>query len=229
MFIAFAGALTAVASELVTLTNAEGHEIKATLVNLNNEQLTIRMEDGRSFTFPVATLDEDSQEIVRQWQILQIVARDLRISYNDKKIGTVDSDDGIYIIDREQTVIEVDLENKSRTALEGLRVEYNALIKREPLGGSDDAGTAEHFERLRGAMEALRLEPRQRLSLQSEVFEIRDSKLDSSYYFAGDGQERAKDKIEGIWIRLYIGDILVFEESRPRAFSEENGWEQPRD
>ena len=66
-FTAFnASPLAGQGAEFRTFTNARGQTLRAQFVSLANDQVTIRREDGQSFTLPLASLSQADQDFVKQ-------------------------------------------------------------------------------------------------------------------------------------------------------------------
>lgn len=55
-------------AELRSWTNAEGKTIEADLVSLEGEDITLKMENGRTYTFPLESLSAADQEFAKAWQ-----------------------------------------------------------------------------------------------------------------------------------------------------------------
>lgn len=54
-------------AEILTLTDIEGREMKAEVIDFTGKFLKIRREDGREFNLPPETLSKESLEKVNQW------------------------------------------------------------------------------------------------------------------------------------------------------------------
>lgn len=55
-------------------TNTAGKTITAEPISLQGEDLTLRMENGREYTIPLASLSQDDQAFAREWQEEQAAA-----------------------------------------------------------------------------------------------------------------------------------------------------------
>ena len=51
-----------------------------------------------------------------------------------------------------------------------------------------------------------------------------ESKLESGYIWGNGAKKTSKDKLEGIWVKIYIGDKLVHEISKPENMMRKEKW-----
>lgn len=56
------------AGELRDWTNSAGKTISAELISLQGDDITLKMENGRDYTFPLASLSTEDQEFAKTWQ-----------------------------------------------------------------------------------------------------------------------------------------------------------------
>lgn len=57
-------------------TNAEGKTISADIVSLSGGEITLKMDNGREYTFPLATLSEADQAFAQEWLEQKAAAAD---------------------------------------------------------------------------------------------------------------------------------------------------------
>lgn len=58
-------------AELRSWTNSEGKTIEADLISLEGEEITLKMENGRTYTFALASLSAPDQEFAKAWKAEQ--------------------------------------------------------------------------------------------------------------------------------------------------------------
>ena len=66
----------AATAELRTWTNSSGKEITAEITALSGDEITLKLESGRAYTFPLASLSAEDQEFARNWQTGQAALAD---------------------------------------------------------------------------------------------------------------------------------------------------------
>jgi hypothetical protein len=51
-----------------------------------------------------------------------------------------------------------------------------------------------------------------------------ESKLAPGYIWANGGKKTSKDDLKGIWVKIYVGDKLVHQQSRPENMMRKEAW-----
>jgi hypothetical protein len=216
---------TLLSAEPRTFTDHAGHTVTAELVSVENNQVTIRRDDGQSFTLAIASLSDEDQKYLSDWSSKKKAADkqapDEKFVPNPKKIvvglsrGKFDSRtlakfDG-YIHKHEDWGYNVQIINKHLRPLEKIRFEYNLFARTfsDTTSPTMISGTKSIATLKAGGSETFRTQ-------STEVCKRRD------IYFGNESGE-----LRGIWIRLYVGDQLVSEQSSPESLMTKEKWSKP--
>jgi len=204
-----------------TFTDQMGRTITAELISVQNDQATIRRADGQTFTLAVATLHEDDQKYIHEWAATQPAKKNTpedKFVLDPKKItvglsrGKFDSHtlaqyEG-YIHKHEDWGYTVQITNTHLRPLEKIRLEYNLFARTfSDISSPTFVADKKVIEKLKtGGSETFR-------TRTAEVCKRKDM------YFGNESGE-----LRGIWIRLYVGDQLVSEQSSPESLIGKEKW-----
>jgi hypothetical protein len=80
------------------------------------------------------------------------------------------------------------------------------------------------MKRLKGNASLKTLEARTEGSVHTKEFPMLESKLAPGYIWANGGKKTSKDDLKGIWVKIYVGDKLVHQQSRPENMMRKEAW-----
>ena len=66
---------------------------------------------------------------------------------------------------------------------------------------------------------------RETVTLTTELIPMLKSQLEPGYIWANGAKKTSKDKLEGIWVKIFVGDKLVREVSKPENMMRKEPWE----
>jgi hypothetical protein len=116
----------------------------------------------------------------------------------------------------------VDLENTSDTSLENIEVRYCFLAFHMEVAA--DKRREGKTEIVRGSLTIPLLKPRSEFSFDSIKADMMNTALQSGYVWRDGGKDDSKDKLDGIWIRLYYQGHFISEWSSPSSLKEKYDW-----
>lgn len=124
-----------------------------------------------------------------------------------------------------QKAFAVKIENRSFQAAEGLEVRYIVFVERQMIGTKEGD---ERLQRLFGKVPVETIKPHGTFEFETVASEIKEARLDGDYYFKNGGARKAEDRLAGLWVRLYRGEEMVAEFTRPVTLAQKEEWrEQP--
>ncbi len=213
-----------IAAEPRTFTDQMGRTITAELISVQNDQVTIRRTDGQTFTLATSTLNDDDRKYIREWVSAQPAkksAAEDKFILNPKKLtvglsrGKFDSHtlaqfEG-YIHKHEDWGYTVQITNTHLRPIEKIRLEYNLFARTfNDISSPTFVSDTKTIDKLKAG--------------GSEIFRTRTAEVckRKDIYFANESGE-----LRGIWIRLYVGDQLISEQSSPESLMTKEKWTKP--
>jgi len=208
-----------------TFTDQMGRTISAEIVSVQNDQATIRRTDGQTFTLAISTLSDDDQKYIRDWSAAQPApkpAAEEKPVVDPKKItvglsrGKFDSHtlykyEG-YIHKHEDWGYTVQITNTHLRSLEKIRLEYNLFARTySDVSSPTLVSGSKTIDTLKTG--------------GSEIFRTRTAEVckRKDIYYGNEGGE-----LRGIWIRLYVDNQLVSEQSSPDSLMTKEIWSKPQ-
>lgn len=208
-----------------TFTDTQGRKIEAEIIEIIGANVTLRLPSGKSSTIPIAKLSETDRDFIALWKstspadagdgskgapttpaninnLIEIDAKKVRLEKGQKKKETRGEST------EERWVFAVEVRNKSRAALEGLKLSYRVYVL--PLASKklgldpDDAVNG-------GILTLDKVAASGVLKKNTEEVVLKRVELDGDYEFIDGSRNKLEDKLEGIWIKVWQGDRKVAE------------------
>ena len=222
LFALWIGALHA--EEPRTFTDQFGRTIKAEVISVDANTAKVKREDGQVFDLPIEKLSEEDQAWLKNWKspsaseakpkVFTPVPGSVTISASR---GKFDSDTAYQSAYSKATYEEwgfsVQLTNTTLYPIENLRMEYRIY-------GRLHGGSQQREQRGVKAIETLG-------ARKSAVFRTKTFRV---YRFrSNSGAYTYKGGLDGIWARLYCGDVLLGEYASPENLITEQTWDSAPD
>ncbi|MEM9478523.1 MAG: hypothetical protein AAGA58_02550 [Verrucomicrobiota bacterium] len=194
----------------------DGRKIEATLIGHRDNGKTIVLQMGtKEYALPITKFSIDDQVYIMEWVEKNPgkMAVDFRF-YADLReerssSSKVDYDERLQVFPR---TYSISMSNNSGGPVSGMRVELQVLIEDwiDTLGGFRHlaySGTHRSAKllRLKGTLENVDLGANERLDMDTPTFTI-EKYVDRD---GGSVDIAKKDRVMGVWIRVYIGDTMV--------------------
>lgn len=221
-------------SDWRTLTDTQGRSLRAQLVSATDDEVTIKREDGRTFTLKVNTLSAADQKAIREFAKKprpipagSLVVEMSRGMHSSEK---VDSDviltTGEIVKNGRTTTTEkwgytVTLQNKNPMPIEGLRAEYRLFATVDNVHADEKKGL------LKKSAYSTKIDPiavHDRISFRTETINASKMRYNGNIVSAKTGDSSSRETLVGIWIRIYRGDELIIESSMPAGLADKEKW-----
>lgn len=217
-----------------TLTDTQGRSLRAQFISATDDEVTIRREDGQTFTLKVAQLSTADQKAVREFakKPQPIPAGALIAEMSRGKFATekVDSDviltTGAIVKNGRTTTTEkwgynVTLQNKSAVPISGLRAEYRLFATVDSVHEKEDQGA---LKKKAYTTKIDTIPVHDRVSFRTETINASKMHYNGNIVSAKTGDSTSRETLVGIWIRIYRGDELVMESSMPAGLADKEKW-----
>ncbi|MFA6288877.1 MAG: hypothetical protein WC661_15960 [Opitutaceae bacterium] len=213
-------------AEMRTFTDKQGRSLKAELVSVDGDKVTIKREDGQTFTLSLATLSDDDRQFVKEWakqQAALIPAGSFEIQLSRGKFDTKKKDEGGIIVSEEQWGYTVTLVNRTSKSFPGARVDYILFVKPDNEPGKDSA--AAPLKQKPGSKRIDVIGGRDSVNFRTEAITIFKQQLKAGYIWTKTGDSSSmRDTLHGVWVRAYVGDQLVSEFCSPEGLAKTEKW-----
>ena len=224
---AFVLAAASVQGAYREFTDQQGRSMKAELINVIGSKVRIKRDDGATFNVTPNLFCEEDAEYIRIWMMTTLAERDSLLKINAKASGTkpqeVNMGTGIEA-EKWSGYYKIDLENESDIDLSEIHLEYVYLAFHMELGA--DKRREGKTQIVKGDLTIPRIKGRGEFAFDSVKCDMLNTELASGYVWADGGKDQSKDKLEGIWIRVYYSGRLIQEWSYPTNMVEKYSWEK---
>ena len=217
--------LSARESTFRTFSDSQGREMSAKLNQVIGNDVYIERSDGLSTRVDISIFSKDDQDFIRDWKRKETLKNDAIevrfITDVEDKSGWEDKGGGIVRKTWKQGY-GIELSNESQLDLKNIRIEY-LIFKFE------DAMAAQ--KRSQGKVRTINDETKvpslkagRKASVSTKKFPMLETKLAPGYRWPDGGKETSEDEMRGIWIKVFVGEILATETSKPENLMRKESW-----
>jgi hypothetical protein len=223
-----------------TLTAADGRTIEVDVLGFEGgDQVVVRRTDTRqNFTLPISTFSAADQRALRAEAVeaakkpaalppgalsleLSRARFDARREKQDLPMVSGGVRKGALTHIEEDWGYTIALRNNTTRPIEDLRCEYILFVKVDQTGSTQSDN---RLRRSRDRLEFTALAPSARVAARTSTITARRTELASGIVWAGTNDNKSRDTLHGIWLRVYQGDTLVLESALPGTLSTTESW-----
>lgn len=219
--------LFAMADEWVTLQNNGGQSIRVKLLRLQGDFVHIQMQGGRSMKTSLSVYNEASQARIRQhfYQRLLVPENfecklsEVRLPGKNKRLNS----EGSIETTESKRAYSIGLSSRISESIHDIRVEYLIFHFVDAIGG--EKRSEGNVKRIKGKLELSKLEGRSSEKLQTETVQFKETRVMPGWVWGNASKSRdSNDRLDGIWIRWYVGEKLLLEQSHPASLATKEAW-----
>ena len=212
------------ASEFRKFTDTKGRVMNAKITNVSGVDVYIERDDGMMAKVNLQVFSEADQEYIQQWALTALLDSDvfdIRFSrqsndeneYNNK--GVIYNE---YNFHYDVVIKNNDYDNDFKN----VKVEYLILKFEDALAAKKKSEGVS--QRIKGTVMQDVIPAREEVRVSTETIPMLESQLAPGFVWKNGGKRDSKDVIEGIWVKVYVGDKLVTEKSRPDNMMRRSSW-----
>lgn len=199
--------------------------MEAKVTRVDGSNVYIERNDGLITKVNVSIFSEVDQSYIKQWELSALFKnRVCDVSLSRQLSDHSDyENDGIHY-DTCNMHFDVIISNNSREhRFEDLKIEYLIFKFEDKISARKRCeGT---IQRIRGSMEPISINVQDELRISTEKFEMLEARRVQVAEGMDEARKTSKDTIRGIWIKIYIGEHLVYEISKPGNIESREAWE----
>lgn len=207
-------AATCPAGEMRNLTDVQGRQLVAEILEVNGSDVKIRRNDGRIFVMKLETLSEADRDYVGNLQdsLMLSAAKQMRIEVarfkGPSRTMSGPREEGVSY----QTICDggfsVSLKNMSSVNLRGLRADYRVYMSRA--GFREKKASQKNI----GGTQAVDVLARgDTHTFKTRTMPLMTQSLQANWYYRTEAgiMRSLVDDLLGVWVRVYVGKELVAE------------------
>lgn len=217
--------LNAGESAFRTFKDPEGREMEAKLTLVSGNDVYIERRDGLATKVDISIFSKADQAFIRGWAKKQAIKDDaieVRFTTDVEDKSRWESNGGGIMRKSWKESYGIVLKNDSYIDLQNVRVDY-LIFKFEDAMAAQKRSEGV-VRQLTGTTKVPVIKAGEEATATTEKFPMLETKLEPGYYWADGGKKTSKDKMDGIWVRVYVGDVLATELSRPENLSRKETW-----
>jgi hypothetical protein len=214
-----------------TLTAKDGRTIEVDILGYEGESVRIkRLDSGQTFTMPISNFSDADQRALRAEAKKEaekpkpVPAGSMIIELSRGVFSTEKRDATGLTYTHEQWGFNVVITNRSGPILEDLRAEYILLLEPNPYHTS--VADRNKLKRTMGSEKLSTLATGGRTQFRTRTVEAVKVALKPGWVWSDEDRKRTtRDKLYGIWVRIYRGDELIAESTTPAGIVTKEKWD----
>jgi hypothetical protein len=212
-------------AEIVSLKDQSGRELRAELLSLKKDQLEVKREDGLNFTLSLKALSGESRSLVQDWALNNVPKDSIKIHFRDKSERKYDKDSNSRKNEIDVIRATFRIEYSHDIPLKNVKLEYKIIYEEERIGRPEDEFNQEKVHYGKITIPHLDSGKEDYTVSSPETIELWESSMKGSYSPNSGSSGPAEDEITGVWIRLFIDQIMIYETTTPNRLLERETWD----
>lgn len=216
--------LAPAAEEFHNFQNNEGKTVRAAVVSVTGDSVTLRMESGKLIQAKIDLFSPLDQDYIAKFASSQPAGSyRFKIRVSALRKDRNERDEGAVKVSYEAWIYKVELESGNQEELNEVVAEYRVY----KLRGDVDADSARDrntkmkssgdFAYLEGSHPIGQIPRMGKLVFETESVPIIKSDLKGGWVYSGGREDKNKDELKGIWLRLKQGGKTIFESKTIKA------------
>lgn len=204
-------------------TDPQGREMQAKLTRVSGDDVYIERQDGLATKVDISIFSPDDQAYIRDWEKKDAWSRKLELRFKSHITDRKGWDGHPIARKTWKEGYEIVVKNETAFAMEDVRLEYR-VFKFEDAMAAQKRSEGE-VKKIKGAAKVKNIPAWSEEISATSQFPMRETKLASGYYWTGGGKKKSRDYMEGVWVRVYVGDSLAHETTQPKNLNRNAGWD----
>lgn len=228
--VGLASSLPSLRAEMRTLTDTQGRTLQAELVSSDGDNVTIKRDDGQTFTIPLSTLSESDRAAIKTWADKQaslipagsVQLQASRLVFDSTKKSPATGE----ILTTEHWGYGVMVQNRTSKAITGLRMDCILFVKP---GLNPGQTTTAPLRQVASSKKVDAIPAYGTIQLHTNSITVLRVDLAPGFIWAKTGNSLpVADELHGVWLRFYKDDQLVAETCSPEGLSKTQTWTDPK-
>ncbi len=154
--------------------------------------------------------------------LVAVPSYQVEVKFEQKRLDVKRTASSSTEISEENWGYVVTIGNHSFKEIPDLRVEYVLFSKHQRFGSAVDEPKP---QRTSGSKSLGNLQNTGKVSFETDAVTLKKARLKADWYYTNGAKGKAKDELDGIWVRVYSGNDLINEFSRPPSLKSHEKWE----
>jgi hypothetical protein len=149
--------------------------------------------------------------------------QDVQITATKKKLDEQKSREGGPVtVTTKEIIYLVSVQNKRFATMPEIQIKYMIFLSDEKGGSTNKPITLSH----RGSETLKNLNSNASVTFETKPFKLTTEELDGGWYYGSGASGRARDKVNGVWIRAYADGKVIGEYANPSSVTKKNEWKE---
>lgn len=200
--------------------------MEAKLTRVSGNDVHIERRDGLTTKVDIAIFSIKDQEFIRDWAKIQMItdgAIEVRFTTEVSDKSSFESFGTGVLRKTWKQAYGIVLTNKAYEDLKNIRIEYMILKFEDAIAAQKRSEGELLYIKDETSVEFLKAGSE--AHAETKQFSMQETKLASGYRWASGGKSTSEDEMRGIWIKVYVGDTLATEVSRPESVQRNYKWQ----
>lgn len=204
-------------------TDPQGREMQAKLTLVSGDDVFIERQDGLATKVDISAFSPDDQAYIRDWEMKDAWRKDVELRFKTH-VSDREGWEGDSIMQKTwKEGYEVVIQNETAFDMKDVRIEYR-VFKFEDAMAAQKRNEGE-VRKIKGSTKVENVPAWSEETTETTQFPMRETKLAPNVIWADGGKKTSKDEMEGVWVRVYVGDFMATEATQPNNLDRNVGWD----
>lgn len=204
-------------------TDPQGREMQAKLTLVSGNDVFIERQDGLATKVDISIFSRDDQAYIRDWERKDAWGKDVKLVFKSHVTNRSGWEGSTILRKTWEEGYEVLIENETAFDMEDVRIEYMILKFDDAMAAQ--TRSAGEIVKLKGKTKVGKVPAWSEKGTETKQFPMEQTKLAGNTRWANGGKETSKDTMDGIWVRVFVGDFMAAEMTRPENLDRNMGWD----
>jgi hypothetical protein len=213
-----------------TLTSKDGRTIEVEILSYEGDDIRLkRVDTGQVFTLPISTFSDADQRALRTEakeaasRPKPVPAGSVQLELSRGMFSSEKRDSTGVVYTYEQWGYNIVINNRSGPPLENIRAEYILLMEPNPYHTAPS--DRNKLIRTTGTANLEPLQTGARTQFRTSTVEVVKVALKDGWVWTdADRKRTTRDKLYGLWVRVFRGDELIAEATTPAGIVQREKW-----
>ena len=223
VFTFFIGSLFGSEDSYRTFKDQQGRSIQAKITNVSGQDVYVELPGMGNVKTDISIYSAADQQYIKDWAYRALLLSGIfDVRFTDEVSDKQKSSSKGVMYEKYTNAYGIVINNESYEDVEGITLEYLVLKFEDEI--ASDKRSAGKQVRKKSKIKLDKLPAQSEARVTTEAFQMVETELEDGYIWKGGGDPKSKDKLDGIWIKLFVDGKQVYEMARPESMMRKEVW-----
>jgi hypothetical protein len=206
-------------------TDAQGQAVSGRVQDVTaGGVITIARQGGGTINAKLTALSLDDQKYVESWYSTKILSRGRNLTFKSERVqGPAEEKSLATLVKVTEVPVHYEITIKSTATLP--LTDLTVISRTYKRADQSERGSSLDRVYEEAKEQVAKIDPGKEVVVKTAKQTLTSSKLDGDFEYISGAKRKTEDRVGGVWLRVYKGDILVGEFADPKSLKELESWD----